>query len=156
MDILGQLKTYENKVLRYPGHFEWLRAYKELGLFKEEPVLVGEQLVKPRDLYHTLLEPKIFTENPRDICVIRAVGIGTRDSKPARVIVDMVDEYDPYTGFTGMERLTGWHCAIMMKFMADKRVRSGVIPVELAVQASDFMVEFERRGIPHTIKWESA
>ena len=30
---LGTLQRFENKVLRYSGHFEWLRAFKTLGLF---------------------------------------------------------------------------------------------------------------------------
>ena len=28
-------------------------------------------------------------------------------------MVDLVDRYDPQTGFAAMERLTGWHAAIM-------------------------------------------
>ena len=56
---LGKLQRFENKVLRYPGHFEWLRAFKTLGLFSEQPVEVDGQPVIPRHVYHTLLEPQL-------------------------------------------------------------------------------------------------
>jgi lysine 6-dehydrogenase len=152
---LGKLCTYENKVLRYPGHFSWLRAFKTLGLFSEEPVRIGEVEISPRLFYHTLLEPKIFTQDPRDICVMRAVGKGLKKGEPATVTVDLIDRYDSETGFTGMERLTGWHCSIMMIFQALKTVKPGVLPVELAIPASKMMAEFTHRGIPHTIRWQS-
>jgi len=151
---LGQLQTYENKVLRYPGHYEWLKAYKQLGLFSENPIKIGHQEIRPRDVYHALLEPKIFTSTPRDICVMRAIGKGIKDSRKASVLVDMLDEYDPNTGFTGMERLTGWHCAIMMHFQAQRLINPGVMPVESAVPASQFMAEFSQRGISHSIHWD--
>ncbi|MBN1668198.1 MAG: saccharopine dehydrogenase NADP-binding domain-containing protein, partial [Anaerolineales bacterium] len=67
----GQLQTYENRTLRYPGHYEWLRAFKTLGLFSEEPIQVGDQQVVPRDVYHALLAPHITAQHIEDICVIR-------------------------------------------------------------------------------------
>lgn len=151
----GRLRTYENKVLRYPGHFTWLKAYKVLGLFNEDPVQIGEYEISPRLFYHKLLEPQIYTTTPRDICVMRAVGKGLKQGKKTTVTVDLIDRYDPETGFTSMERLTGWHCSIMMIFQANNVVKTGVLPVELAVPASLMMEGFTERGISHTIRWEN-
>lgn len=144
---LGRLQRFENKVLRYPGHFEWLRAYKALGLFSEQPIQVDGQAVVPRQLYHALLEPQIGAAQVRDVCVMRAVGKGVRDGEPVTVTVDLEDRYDPATGFTAMERLTGWHAAVMMGFQARGRVPAGAVPVELAVPAGEFMAAMHRRGI---------
>jgi lysine 6-dehydrogenase len=149
-----RVKRYENKVLRYPGHYEWLRAYKTLGLFSEEPVKVGEQIVIPRHLYHTLLEPKITGPEIRDVCVIRIRGLGLKDGKRSEVVIDLIDQYDEKTGFTGMERLTGWHCAIMMSFQARGKVNPGGIPMEIAVPPGEFMEEIRKRGIHYEIRWE--
>ena len=104
---LGKLQRYENKVLRYPGHFQTFEGYKRLGLFSEEPVEVDGLQVIPRHFYHKLLESKITSPVVEDICVMRAVGIGEKDGKETRVTLDLIDRYDPVTGFTGMERLTG-------------------------------------------------
>jgi lysine 6-dehydrogenase len=114
----GRLQRYENKVLRYPGHYEWLRAYKTLGLFSEQPLQVNGQSIIPRAVYHALLEPKISARAIRDIAVIRAKGTDMKGNQPATVLIDLVDYFDESTGFTAMERLTGWHCSILMVFQA--------------------------------------
>jgi lysine 6-dehydrogenase len=143
----GKLQRFENKVLRYPGHFEWLRAFKRLGLFSEKTVEVNGAPVVPRHLYHTLLEPQLSGEDKRDVCVMRAVGKGLQAGETVSVTVDLVDRYDESTGFTAMERLTGWHASVMMGFQARGRVEAGAKPVELAVPAAEFMQALKRRGI---------
>lgn len=151
---LGQLKTYENKVLRYPGHFEWLKAFKTLGLFSESPIFVDGKEIIPRQVYHSLLEPKISLPFVEDICVMRAIGKGLKEGKRAKAIVDVLDHYDGSTGFTAMQRLTGWHCSTMMHQQAQGKVPAGVIHIEKAYPASLFMHELGRRGISYTIQVE--
>jgi lysine 6-dehydrogenase len=124
----GKLQNYSNKTLRYPGHFEWLRAFKALGLFSEEALPVNGYSVIPRQVYHTLLEPKISVPEIRDVCVMRVNGYGVKDGKEATVVINLIDYYDEKTGFTAMERLTGWHCAIMMGFQARGKVPMGGSP----------------------------
>jgi len=85
---------------------------------------------------------------------MRSVGKGLRAGRPATVTIDVIDRYDEKTGFTGMERLTGWHAAIMMAFQVQNCVPTGGVPVELAVPASEFMEALRSRGIDHTIKWD--
>lgn len=149
----GQLQDYTNKTLRYPGHFEWLRAFKELGLFSEDPIKVKGEQVVPRKVYHTLLEPKIRGEGIRDVCVIRVVGNGIKDGKETTVTVDLIDYFDQETGFTAMERLTGWHCAIMMGFQARGEVPAGGVSVETAVPAAKFMEAIRQRGIHFEVRY---
>jgi lysine 6-dehydrogenase len=149
----GKIQRYENKVMRYPGHYDWLKAYKTLGLFSEQPITVDNVQVIPRHVYHTLLEPQISSAQVQDICLMRSIGKGSKNDQDTTVTVDLVDYYDPTTGFTGMERLTGWHCSIMMIFQALGKVTPGVIPVELAVPAGNFMQEITRRGINFQVSW---
>lgn len=149
----GQLQEYSNKTLRYPGHFEWLRAFKELGLFSEEAIDVNGKPVIPRELYHTLLEPKIRADEIRDICVMRVVGHGLKAGEETTVTVDLIDRYDQETGFTAMERLTGWHCAIMMGFQARGVVPAGGVAMEVAVPAADFMEAVRQRGIHFEVRY---
>ncbi len=143
----GLLQRYEVKTLRYPGHFEWLRAYKALGLYSEQPIAMDGMEIIPRQVFHTLLEPKIAGENVRDVAIIRAIGKGIRAGRQTKVTADLIDYFDENTGFSAMERVTGWHCAIMMGFLVRGLVRPGITPVELAVPGSRFMEEVERRGI---------
>ncbi len=152
--FLGKLQNYTNKTLRYPGHFEWLRAFKELGLFSEEAIPVNDQRIVPRDVYHALLEPKISAPEIRDVCVMRVKGYGIKDGEDASVVIDLIDYYDEETGFTAMERLTGWHCAIMMGFQARGQVPAGGVPVEVAVPAGEFMQAVKKRGIEFEVRYE--
>lgn len=147
---LGKLQRYENKVLRYPGHFETFEGYKRLGLFSEEPIEVDGVLVNPRHFYHKLLEGKITAAHVEDVCIMRAVGVGLKDARETRVTLDLIDRYDPATGFTGMERLTGWHCALMMGFQARGEVAPGAHRME-SVSAAKIMDEIRKRGIHWTV-----
>ena len=137
--------------MRYPGHFDWFAGYRALGLFDEDPIRVGEQNVIPRDVFHTLLVPRISVEVPKDVCVLRIIGRGIKDGEEKQITVDLIDYYDEETGFLAMERLTGWHCAIMMGFQARGMVRSGGVRMETAVPPADFMAELPKRGIEFTV-----
>jgi len=143
----SELQDWTNKTLRYPGHFEWLRAFKELGLFSEESILVDGTEIIPRQVYHALLEPKISAAEIRDICLIRVMGHGLKDGKDTTVTIDLIDQFDQETGFTAMERLTGWHCAIMMGFIARGKVPAGGVSMEVAVPPAKFMDAVKERGI---------
>ncbi len=144
----GRLQTYINKTLRYPGHYEWFRAFKQLGLFREDPVLVDGQAVVPRALYHALLEPQIRARpDEPDLAVIRVIGEGEHQGRPARWVLDVLDYYDPETGFRAMERLTGWHCAVMSIFQAHGVVPPGAHPQETAVPPEAVLDALRQRGI---------
>jgi lysine 6-dehydrogenase len=150
----GRLQRLENKVLRYPGHFDWLRAFKTLGLFSEAPIRVAGHEVVPREVYHALLEPRLRQADPRDVCVIRARAVGRKDGRAAVAVADLVDRYDETTGFTAMERLTGWHCAVVMLLQARGEVPVGAVPME-TLPAERVMEELGRRGIHFDVRLEA-
>ncbi len=143
----GRLKTLQNKTLRYPGHYAQLRAFYDLGLWRTDPVQVKGQTVVPRDLFHALFEPLVTFPGDRDVCVIRIRATGRKDGRPTEVLLDMVDYYDEVTGFTAMERTTGWDGAIVAAMMTQGQIPKGAIPVELAVPPDLFVRELARRGI---------
>ncbi|GAB4498377.1 MAG: saccharopine dehydrogenase family protein [Anaerolineales bacterium] len=148
----NRVQRYENKVMRYPGHYEWLRAFKTLGLFREDPIEVNGQRIIPRAVYHALLEPQITDPNVRDVGILRAVGRGIKDGRAATVTIDMVDYYDESTGFTAMERLTGWHASAMMHLQVQGRIPAGAHPVESAIPPLEILNALAARGIGHTVR----
>lgn len=143
----GKLKTLQNKTIRYPGQFAQLRAFYDLGLWRTDAIRVGGQQVVPRDLFHALFEPMVTFPGDRDVCAIRVQATGKKDGRPARAVVDMIDVYDETTGFTAMERTTGWDGAIVAGMMARGQTPRGAVPVELAVPAELFVQELAKRGI---------
>lgn len=143
----GKLKTIQNKTVRYPGHFAQLRAFYELGLWNLDPVSVGDQEVVPRDLFHALFQPMVTFPNDKDVVVIRIRATGRKGGRPAEVTLDLVDFYDDETGFTAMERTTGWDAAIVAGMMARGQTPRGAVPVELAVPPALFVQELAKRDI---------
>jgi lysine 6-dehydrogenase len=153
----GILERFETRIMRYPGHYAWFKGFQALGLFGQEPIRVGSQMVVPRDVYHALLVPRIQGSAFKDRCYMRCKGIGVKDGKPTTAIVDLIDVYDESTRFTGMERLTGWHCAIMMIFQARGVVPAGAKPIEQLLldgtpSAQAVMDEVARRGIKFEVR----
>ena len=146
----GRLETYELKVCRYPGTYGQLKAFSDLGLFNPEPVHVGGCAVRPRDLFQALFEPQVRREVMRDVCLIRVLARGIKDGQPAVAQVDLVDWYDETTGFTSMERTTGWHAAIVAAMLARGETPIGAVPLELAVPGGRFVEEARRRGFSIT------
>jgi lysine 6-dehydrogenase len=147
----GILQVYENKTLRYPGHYHQFKAFKDLGLFSEEPVSVAPGLIiSPRQVYHALLGPSVEAERVIDICLMRAQGIGEKDGKVHSLVIDLIDRHDEITGFTAMERITGWHAAIMAQFIARREIPLGVWTLEKTIPATRFLSEVRRRGFQIT------
>jgi lysine 6-dehydrogenase len=143
----GTLDRLENKTLRYPGHWVQFRAYAQLGLLEPDPIRVGGLEVIPRDVFHALLEPKIRVSDVRDLAVMRVKCVGEGDGRRVEAVVELIDFYDEQTGFTAMQRLTGWHASIVAILSARGQVDRGAVPVELAVPGRIIVEEARRRGL---------
>ena len=143
----GRLTTLWNKTLRWPGHFDQWRAYMIAGLLDEEPIDVGGQSVVPRDVLHALLDPRIRApQGDPDLVIVRVLAKGRKEEADAAVQVEVIDRFDPATGFTAMERTTGWDGALKAIMNAQGRTPRGVNPAELAVSGPDYAAELRRRG----------
>ena len=146
----GKLRTLQNLTLRYPGHFKQLRAFWDLGLWDIKPVLVGKNQVVPREVFHALYEPMVtFPNDPeksKDIVLVRVKALGKKAGRPAKAEVELEDRFDETTGFTAMERTTGWDAAIVAEMMAHGLTPRGAGGVESFVPAVPFMNELRRRG----------
>jgi lysine 6-dehydrogenase len=143
----GKLRTLQNKTLRYPGHYAQLRAFYDLGLWDAHPIRAGGQDIVPRDVWHALFEPRVTFPRDRDLIVLRVKAIGTKDGRPATSTVELIDYYDDTTGFTAMERTTGWSAAIVTEMAARGETRRGAAGVEVQVPAAAYVAELRRRGL---------
>lgn len=144
----GKLRTLQNKTLRHPGHFAQLRAFYDLGLWSEEPLSVGGQKVVPRELFHALFEPKVTFESDEDVVIIRVRALGKKSGRRAESTVELIDRFDRETGFSAMERTTGFCGAIVAAMMARGEIPPGAGGVENQVPADRFVEELRRRGFP--------
>ena len=143
----GRLKVFENKILRYPGNLAQLKTMNELGLFSDKEIEVNGTKIIPRRILQALLEPKIRLPGEKDVAILHVRCVGEKNNRPSEAIVDIVDFYDERTGFTAMERTTGWHASIVAIMMARGETPRGVKPLEIAVPGVSFVREMKRRGI---------
>jgi saccharopine dehydrogenase-like NADP-dependent oxidoreductase len=120
------------KTVRYPGHADLMRAFRETGLFGEEPVAVAGGTVRPLDAVSRLLFPQWrYEPGEEDLTVLRVVAEGKGESGGG-FTWEMVDLYDRASGTTSMARTTAFPCAITARLIAEGRLAEpGVIPPEL-------------------------
>jgi saccharopine dehydrogenase-like NADP-dependent oxidoreductase len=114
------------KTLRYPGHIELMRAFRETGFFSKDPVDVGGTLVRPLDATAALLFPKwTFAEGEADLTVMRVSVEGrTQAGASKRFEFDLLDHYDAQTGLRSMSRTTAFPAAIVAGLVADGGFRT--------------------------------
>jgi lysine 6-dehydrogenase len=143
----GRLRTLQNKTLRYPGHYAQLRAFYDLGLWDLTPIQVGDVEVVPRDVFHALFEPKVTFPGDKDMVVLRVKAVGKKDGHDAEAVLELIDYFDEETGFTSMERTTGWGAAIVAEMMARGQTPRGAGGVETFVPPRPFVEELRRRGM---------
>jgi len=143
----GKLKTLWNKTLRWPGHFVEWQAYMKAGLLEIDPIEVDGVMVSPREVLHTLLDPKLRAKpGEPDLVIVRVLAKGRRHGRAAQVLLDLIDRFDETTGFTAMERTTGWDGSIKAILNARGVTPRGVNPAEIAVSGPQYVTELRQRG----------
>jgi lysine 6-dehydrogenase len=142
----GKLRLLENKTLRYPGHAHLLHGLRALGLLGREAIQVGNNLVAPRDVLISLFNRALTDPEARDVCVIHVRARGKVGGRPAEARVGLLDRYDPETGFRAMEKLTGWHAALVLSLAVRGEIPPGATPIERALSGDRFLSAAPARG----------
>ena len=145
------LKVLENKTLRYKGHWEWMKAYRELGLFSRDSINHNGNEITPRHFYHQLLEKKIDHGRVEDVCLMRIKAIGKKDSKNVELNIDAKEYYSKNLDLTAMEKWTGWHISIMAIEIAYNNISTGAVSVENALKGHTFLEKARNRDYDITI-----
>jgi lysine 6-dehydrogenase len=144
----GRLRTLKNKTLRYPGHVAFMKPLLDAGLMDTEPITVGTNQIVPRQVLAALLGPLFAPQDgDRDVMVIHVVATGTVDGEQTTVTVDLAARHDDATGFTAMERTTGFHLGIVAAMMARGETPRGAVPLEVAVPAGAMVDQLGARDL---------
>ncbi len=138
----GQVAEFDEKTIRYPGHFEKMKTIHELGLMDLEPVKVDGQEVVPRQLFHAVVEPMLKTGDLKDVVLLRVIVSGEN----REVLFELIDYADPLTEFTAMQRTTGFGAAIVGIMIARGEVEKGSVRIEEAVNSGLYIDAMRLRG----------
>jgi saccharopine dehydrogenase-like NADP-dependent oxidoreductase len=120
------------KTLRYPGHIELMKIFKEIGLFKSEQIDIGGKSIKPIDLTSKLIFP-FWTpdENEEDFTVLQFTIFGKSDGKNVEHIYKVFDKCNPENKTSSMARTTGYTCCAVARFILEEKYsRKGICPPE--------------------------
>jgi lysine 6-dehydrogenase len=144
----GQIPTMEYKTLRYPGHAQIMESIRELGLLDLEPVDVKGTKVVPRDLFVSLVGPKLTKPKGQDLLALRVTVTGKKSGKAATRQFDLIDYYDPKTGISAMMRTTGFSLSITGQMQARGEVKpAGVWTPDECMPAAAYIAELRKRGM---------
>ncbi len=145
--LQGKVKNYEYKTFRFPGHCYAMRLYKDFGFWREDEVEVKGVKIRPKDVWCRVFGEELAKIQDLDQCIIRAVGLGTKGGQSKRLQIDIHDRQCETTGFTSMERLTGFSLAIYAIDVANGNIDKGALRYELAMSGTRFVEEIQKRGI---------
>jgi lysine 6-dehydrogenase len=154
----GRVGECFEKTLRYPGHYDLLCELKDLGLFSNEKMRVGNVEVSPRALMSKVFEGKFAGKGP-DVCIMRLEAHESVKAPGVRGLLGgklkgrvatftMVDHYDPKSDMSAMMRTTAFPASIVLQMMCSGAVsKRGAVLQERDVPAETFLEEIARRGI---------
>jgi lysine 6-dehydrogenase len=154
----GKVGECFEKTLRYPGHYDLLCELKDLGLFSNEKMRVGDVEVSPRAVLSKVFEGKFAGKGP-DLCIMRLEAHESVKAPGVRGLLGgklkgrvatftMVDHYDPKSDMSAMMRTTAFPASIVLQMMCAGAVsKHGAVLQERDVPAETFLEEIARRGI---------
>ncbi len=128
MDIPDMLE----KTLRYPGHVDVMRIFRDAGFLNLTPIQVKGGLVRPIDVTASLISPHWkYGPGEADLTVMRLVISGEEDGELATYTYDLYDENDPAGGIPSMARTTGYTCTAVARLVLDGGYsQKGISPPE--------------------------
>ncbi len=143
----------KEKTLRYPGHAELMRVFRESGFFGTEPLKVEGRQVRPIDLTSALLfKMWKMTPGERDQTVFQVTMEGRKEGRRVRATYDLLDRYDPETDTSSMARTTGYTCTIVARqVLRGLFTQRGISPPEIVGRTpgcfEDLMAGYKQRNL---------
>jgi len=141
------------KTLRYPGHANVIRIFRESGFLSATPIEVDGQKIKPVSVTSKLLfDQWRLKEDEADFTVMQIVVEGQREGKRLCYTYYLLDRYDEETRTTSMARTTGYTCSIVARqIMSGHFKQKGICPPEFIGRAEgcyeNLLDEYRKRNI---------
>jgi len=120
------------KTMRYPGHIELMKIFREVGLFDQKKIEVKGKSIRPIDLTAKLMFPFWSPKKgEKDFTLLEVYIKGESDNKKTSHHYFVFDSYDPVEENSSMARTTGFTCCAAARFLLDHKYdRKGICPPE--------------------------
>jgi saccharopine dehydrogenase-like NADP-dependent oxidoreductase len=128
------------KTLRYPGHIEMMKIFREVGLFDQSEIEVKGKSIKPIDLTAKLLFPFWSPEKgEQDFTILDVLIEGKEKDKKSSHRYFVFDEYDPKEDNSSMARTTGFTCCAAARYLLEHNYdKKGICPPEYLGENESF------------------
>lgn len=130
-----QIPNMKEKTLRYPGHSQLIKAFRDAGFFDRDEIFINDKLIRPIDFTSKLLYKQWKLEKGEKEFTVMRILI---ESDKEFITYELYDEYDEQTQTTSMARTTGYTCTAAARLILEKNYsRTGIIPPEFLGEEED-------------------
>ncbi|MGB3543327.1 saccharopine dehydrogenase C-terminal domain-containing protein, partial [Rubrivirga sp.] len=142
----GRVQRLSIKTLRYPGHAERMRFVLDLGLADRTSLDVRTHLTY-RDVLVRRLRQRLGGAYD-DAVLLRIEVDGVKDGEEGTIVYEMVDRCNLETGFSAMQRCTGYPASTAALILAERGLTGGGVGAADQVLPRDvFLARLAERGI---------
>ena len=120
------------KTMRYPGHKELMKVFRDSGFFSDEEIMINEHAIRPVDVTSKLLfkhwKPQ---KNEDEFTIMKLVIKGKEEDKTKEYIYEIFDRFDRESGISSMARTTGFTCTAVARLLLEGKLENkGIFPPE--------------------------
>ncbi len=120
------------KTLRYPGHIELMKIFRESGFFSTEELKLNSKSIRPLELTSELLFKQWKPdEEENEFTIMKIIISGLKDGKWMDYTYNIFDRYNAETKTSSMARTTGYTCTAVARLLLDGSLqKKGILPPE--------------------------
>jgi saccharopine dehydrogenase-like NADP-dependent oxidoreductase len=140
-------------ICRWPGTGAFWSLMAKSGFLSSTPIMTTSGEIAPASFCAALLggqEQFRYSEDERDVALIRSDVRGYKNGEPLRVVLQIIDKRDLKSGLTAMQRTVGFPMSIGAQMILDGRISQRGIVNTVCVPFEPFIEELEKRGIAYT------
>ncbi len=141
----GKINELTYKTIRYPGHCQFIQFLKEFELLSSTPYPLNGN-INPRAVVEYYLQKNLPRDNP-DLVLIK-IWINGQGNDFSKLTFELIDRYDPESGFSSMARTTAFPISILGIMISNKQIDTkGVLAGEEVTPKELFLTELAKRNI---------
>lgn len=149
-ELEGKIDLYQYRTLRYPGHWQAMKAFKEIGMFNDKDFADYEEAVTYRDVFHGLAYKKFNHPEEKDVLYLH-ISASEKNSISGNKLT-LIDKHDDETGFTAMERTTAFGATIITIMQAQGKIKPGArTPMSAVEDPNEYFGKLLDRGFKFNV-----
>ncbi len=129
---MPDVPNMKEKTLRYSGHIDLMRIFRESGFFSKEILKTKNAEVSPLEVFSKLLfQEWKYQPGEEDFTIMRVTVEGKEENKKVKYVYSLYDRYNKETGVMSMARTTGYTATAAVRLVAENTyTRKGISPPE--------------------------